>query len=247
MKNSRCLGLIGGLGVGATVHYYENLAHGCDRLGFALDIVITHAQTPRVFAHVEAKDRTGLAEYLNGYILRMKAAGAEMAVIPAITPLFCAKELAATSALPLVSLLDPLIGELTMRKTRRVAIFGTRFVVESDLFGALSGIEVVRPAPEEVDLIHKTYVELAATGEPSAEKHEKLTSLAHGLVTRDRVDAILLAGTDLTLLFNESNTEFPYVDCAALHIREILREVTHGARTALAQVQAGRPPTDCDG
>lgn len=226
MKSSRCLGLIGGLGVGATVHYYENLVRGCDKLGFALDIVITHAQTPRVFAYVEAKDRTGLADYLNGYIRRMKAAGAEMAAIPAVTPLFCAKELAATSAVSIVSLLDPLNRELATRKARRVAIFGTRFVIESDLFGALSGVQVIRPAPDEVDLIHKTYVELAATGEPSAEKHEKLTALAHRLLTRDRVDAILLAGTDLTLLFDESNTDFPYVDCAALHIRDILREVT---------------------
>jgi aspartate racemase len=227
MKNSRCVGLVGGLGIGATVYYYEHLARGCEKLGLAFDIVITHAQTPRVFAYVEARDRTGLAEYLNGYIHRMKAAAAEMAVIPAITPLFCAKELAARSALPIVSLLDPLIAELAARKVRRVAIFGTRFVIESDLFGALSGVEVVRPGPQEVDLIHKTYVDLAATGEPSAEKHEKLTSLAHRLVTRDRVDAILLAGTDLTLLFDESNTDFPHVDCAGLHIREIMREVTN--------------------
>jgi aspartate racemase len=226
MKNSRCVGLVGGLGVGATVHYYEQLARECEKLGFALDIVITHAQTPRVFAYVEARDRTGLAEYLNGYIRRMQAAGAEMATIPAITPLFCAKDLAARSALPIVSILDPLNRELAARKARRVAIFGTRFVIESDLFGALSGVEVVRPAPDEVDLIHKIYVELAATGEPSAEKHEKLTALAHRFVSRNAVDAILLAGTDLTLLFNEGNTDFPHVDCAALHIREILRQVT---------------------
>jgi len=231
MKNSRCLGLIGGLGVGATVHYYEHLARGCEKLGFAPDIVITHAQTPRVFAYVESKDRAGLAEYLNGYIRRMQAAGAEMAVIPAITPLFCTKELTATSALPIVSLLGPLNRELVARKARRIAIFGTRFVIESDLFGALTGVEVVRPASEEVDVIHKTYVELAATGEPSAEKHDKLTALAHRLVARNAVDTILLAGTDLTLLFNESTTDFPHVDCAALHIRDILEEMAKPMRS----------------
>ena len=226
MKNSRCLGLVGGLGVGATIHYYEHLARGCEKLGFALDIVITHAQTPQVFAYVEAKDHSGLAEYLNGYIRRMQAAGAEMAVIPAMTPLYCAKELAETSALPIVSLVDPLNRELAARKARRVAIFGTRFVIESDLFGMLSGVEIVRPGAEEVDRIHETYVELAATGEASPKKHEKLTALAYHLVSRHAVDAILLAGTDLTLLFNESNTDFPAVDCAALHIQEILRQVT---------------------
>jgi aspartate racemase len=226
MNKSRCLGLIGGLGVGATVYYYENLARGCEKLGFALDLVIIHAQTPRVFEYVEAKDRVGLAEYLNGYIRRMKAAGAEMAAIPAITPLFCSKELAATSALPIVSLIDPLIRELQARKARRVAIFGTRFVIESDLFEALSGVEVVRPGAGEVDTIHKTYVDLASTGDASAEEHEKLTALAYHLVSRHAVDTILLAGTDLTLLFNESNTDFPHVDCAALHVREILRVIT---------------------
>ena len=74
--------------------------------------------------------------------------------------------------------------------------------------------------------IEKVPVELAATGKSSAEKLEKLTSLGHRLVARNAVDAILLAGTDLTLLFTESNTDFPHLDCAALHLREILREVT---------------------
>ena len=96
MNKSRCLGLVGGLGVGATVYYYQRLARECEKLGFALDIVIANAQTPSVFAYVEAKDRDGLAEYLNGFITRLKAAGAEMAAIPAITPLYGAKELAAT-------------------------------------------------------------------------------------------------------------------------------------------------------
>lgn len=226
MNKSRCLGLVGGLGVGATVYYYQRLARECEKLGFALDIVIANAQTPSVFAHVEAKDRVGLAEYLNGFIARLKAAGAEMAVIPAITPLYCAMELAATSALPIVSLVDPLNRELAALEARRVTIFGTRFVIESDLFGALNGVEVVRPGPDEVDMIHKTYVELAETGEASPEKYEKLTALAYHLVSYHAVDAILLAGTDLTLLFNEGNTEFPHVDCAALHVREIVRELT---------------------
>jgi hypothetical protein len=91
---------------------YENLSRGCKKLGFALDIVITHAQTPRVFAYVEAKDRDRLADYLNRYIRRMKAAGAGMLAIQTITPLFCPKDLIATSALPMVSLLNPLNKEL---------------------------------------------------------------------------------------------------------------------------------------
>lgn len=47
MNRSRCLGLVGGLGVGATVHYYEKLAQAHAAQGRTPDIVITHAETAR--------------------------------------------------------------------------------------------------------------------------------------------------------------------------------------------------------
>jgi hypothetical protein len=36
---------------------------------------------------------------------------------------------------------------------------------------------------------------------------------------------ILFAGTDLSLIFNETNIQFPYIDSAALHIEAILKNV----------------------
>ena len=226
MQKSRCVGIVGGLGVGATVHYYEQLGKGCEQRGFTLDLLITNAHTPRVFEYVAAEDRAGLAEYLNGYICRMQAAGAEIAVIPAVTPHYCIDELAGMSPLPIVSIFNPLERELVRRVIRRVAIFGTRFVIESDFFGALGGIEIVRPRPEEIELIRTTYVDLAAAGKGTVEQSEKLTAVAKTLVKRDEVNAIILAGTDLTLLFDEATAPFPCVDCAALHIQEILKELT---------------------
>jgi aspartate racemase len=37
------------------------------------------------------------------------------------------------------------------------------------------------------------------------------------------VDAIVLAGTDLALIFDETNTDFPHLDCTKAHIQAILR------------------------
>src|SRR5271155_960930 len=223
MNKSRCLGLVGGLGVGATIHYYQKLAKAHEERGGALDIVIAHAETTRVFEYVQANDREGLAEYLNGFIRRLKAAGAEVTAIPAVTAHFCARELIATSPLPVFNVFEPLVVELGVRGAKRVAVFGTRFVMESALFGELRGVEIVQWRSDEMDNIHKTYVDLARTGKASEEKHRALTALAHTIVKRDGVDAIILAGTDLALLFNETNTDFPYVDCAALHLRAILK------------------------
>jgi len=225
MNKSRCLGLVGGLGVGATIHYYEKLAKAHEAQGRTLDIVIVHAETSRVFEHVQADDRNGLAEYLTGYIRRLEAAGAEVAAIPAVTPHFCVRELIATSSLPVFNIFEPLIQERVARAARRVAVFGTRFVMESALFGEVNEVDIIKSRPHEVDYIHDTYVELARTGKGSEEQHRKLTALAHTLLKRDGLDAIILAGTDLALLFNETNTDFPHLDCAALHLQAILNEL----------------------
>jgi aspartate racemase len=225
MNKTRCLGLVGGLGVGATIHYYEKLAKAHEAQGRTPDIVIVHAETSRVFDYVQADDRKGLAEYLTGYIRRLEAAGAQVAAIPAVTPHFCVRELIAASPLPLFNIFEPLIRELVARAAGRVAVFGTRFVMESALFGEVNEVEIIKARPHEVDYIHDTYVELARTGKFSTEQHSKLTALAHTLIRREGLDAIILAGTDLALLFNETNTDFPNLDCAALHIQAILSEL----------------------
>jgi aspartate racemase len=219
------LGLVGGLGVAATIYYYKELARAHEAQGRTLDIVISHAETSRVFEYVQAGDRAGLAEYLIGFIRRLKAAGAEVAVIPAITPHYCVQELIAVSPLPIFNIFEPLVEELTARSIKRIAVFGTRYSVESNLFGFVKGVEIIRPRVDEVDYIHDTYIELLERGEGSEERHKGLTTLANTLRARDRVEAIVFAGTDLSLLFNETNTEFPHVDCAALHLRAILKSI----------------------
>jgi hypothetical protein len=66
--------------------------------------------------------------------------------------------------------------------------------MESALFGQVNEVEIIKLPPHEVDHIHNTYVELARTGANSEEHHRRLTALAHTLVKRDGVDAIILAG-----------------------------------------------------
>jgi aspartate racemase len=125
--------------------------------------------------------------------------------------------------LPLFNIFEPLVQELKARSVRRIAVFGARYAIESDLFGFVEGVEIVRPRADEVDYIHETYVELLQQGKGSEERHRNMTMLADTLLRRDGVETIVFAGTDLTVLFNGANTEFPYVDCAALHINAILK------------------------
>jgi aspartate racemase len=188
-------------------------------------MVMVHAETSRVLEAAQADDRAGLAAYLIEIIRRLQAAGAEIIAIPSVTTHFCVREVVASSPLPVLDIFQPLIRECGARSVRRATLFGTRFVIESSLFGQVDEVEFVRPRAQEMEYIHKTYVDVAVAGKGTSEQHQGLTALAQEIVQRDKVDAIVLAGTDLVLLFNPSNTDFPYLDCAALHIQAILRTI----------------------
>src|SRR5215475_5256521 len=70
----RNLGLIGGLGPGATIHYYRELAKAN-----AGEMLIVHADMPYVLEQARLGDRDTLARYFARLIERMSRGGAEIA------------------------------------------------------------------------------------------------------------------------------------------------------------------------
>jgi aspartate racemase len=220
---SRCLGLLGGVGVGAAVHYYETLAAAHAAKAEPLPLVMVNADMPTGLGFVAAGDLQGLARYLAGLIGRMRDAGAEFAAIPAVTPHICFDELVPISPLPLVDIAAPLADHLSAQGIRRAALFGTRFTIESAMFGRLADIELVKPRADEITTIHDAYMRMAASGKGAPEDYRALTTMARTLIERDGAETIIFAGTDLSLLFDITSTTFPAIDCAELHIAAILR------------------------
>ena len=71
-------------------------------------------------------------------------------------------------------------------------------------------------------------LELATAGHTSAAGVQALRDIAGAIGRRDRIDAVVLAGTDLNLIFDETSAGFPAFDCAAAHINAILDRATRG-------------------
>jgi aspartate racemase len=219
---AHCLGLIGGLGVGAAVHYYRSLAQAHERRQLPLHLLMTHADLNRVVSGVQANRLDDLADYFAALIAQLKAGGATFAAIPAVTPHICIAELRPRSPLPLVDILEVVRAA---KIAKRIALFGSRFTIETDMFGVLAGNNTIRPQPGEVEQIHEAYMRTASVGEGAEVDRQALTAMARRLMERDGVEAIVFAGTDLALLFNESNPPFPLIDCAQLHLDAILQKL----------------------
>lgn len=228
LPDSQHIGLIGGLGVGAAVIYYWALAAGCADRGLVPRMTIVHAHSPTALAHVAAGRIEEVADYLAGFVAELRSAGATLFAIPAVTPHIALGPLRARESMPIVDMLEVTARGLRERGLSRVALFGTRFAIETSLFGALDSFDVVSPRPQEIDEIHRVYLELATAGHTSAAGVEALREIGRALCGREGVDAIVLAGTDLNLIFDEATAGFPAFDCAAAHVHEILNRATSG-------------------
>jgi aspartate racemase len=205
--------------------YYKALVDAHLALGLSPRLLMIHADVRYVLSKAAARETKELAEYLAGLLKQLALGGAEIASIPAFSPQVCAAELAAMAPLPLISLLDAISEAAEKKRLRRVAVFGARVTMETHLFGRLSDIEVIMPSRDEVDLIADTYVRVVEEARASDEDFNLLRALAHTLIKRERLDAIVLAGTDLAFVFNPSNTDFPHLDGARVHVEAIMQQI----------------------
>ena len=220
------LGLVAGLGVGAGVFYYRSLVNAHLARGLSPALLMVHADVRRVMALAAAREAQELAAYLTGLLQQLANGGAKMATIPAFAPQVCAQELAAGSPLPLISILDVIVDEVVRRGLQRIAVFGARVTMETKLFGRLhSCVDVVSPGMQEMDRVSEIYRKIVETEQASPEDYDTLRELACTLVERERLDAILLAGTDLSLVFHPGNTDFPHLDGARAHINAIMNQL----------------------
>ena len=171
-------------------------------------------------------EREALADYLAGFVAEFADANLEFAAVSAVAPHICIDQLNARTSLPIVSLLEVTRVELERRGLKRVTLFGNRASIETQLFGGLPNTEVVPPQPDEITLIHDTYSAIARAGCATADETTILRGLAQLICSRDAVQAVVLAGTDLSVVFNETNTNFPAVDCAKLHVAAIAQRLS---------------------
>jgi aspartate racemase len=222
---TRTFGLVAGLGVGAGIFYYKSLVDAHLARGLLPRLLMVHADVRYVMSQAAARETTQLAEYLAGLLQQLALGGAEIATIPAFSPQICAAELAAITPLPLISLLDAISSEVERRRFSRVAIFGARVTMETQMFGSLRGTEVIMPTPDEIDAIADIYARVVEEARASDEDFNRLRMLAHTLIQREQLDGIVLAGTDLAFVFNPGNADFPHVNGARVHVEAIMQQI----------------------
>ena len=78
------------------------------------------------------------------------------------------------------------------------------------------------PQGADVDSVHDTYIAMATAVSATEDQRELLVSIGEKLCREQGADAVALAGTDLFLAFDGVDCGYRVVDCARVHIDDIV-------------------------
>lgn len=215
------IGLIGGIGPAATDFYYRRLIAEFAKRGQPLELTIVHADAPTLLTNLAAHDVAAQVAIYQEITARLKAAGAECVAVTSIAGHFCIEAFAAVSPLPIINMISAIREAVAAQRLGRIGILGTRTVMETGLYGSLSEIELIAPRGAMRDDVHMAYASMAAAGVVTDAQRAVFDTAVRQLLGEDQVEAILLGGTDLALVYSEADAPFPIVDCAGIHAQAI--------------------------
>lgn len=217
------VGMIVGIGPAATDYYYRHLITTMAREGRDLELTMAHADTPTLLRHqMENNQAAQVAIYLR-LADRLQRCGVERMAVTSIAGHFCIEEFKKVSPIPVIDLLETVNAEVQRQGLKKVGLLGTRVVMESRFYGALKGVEVI-PPPHNLTAVHDAYVSMASLGMATEQHREVFMQAAKTMTQEFGCESVLMAGTDLALVFNnKSDPGFPVFDCALVHAAAIAR------------------------
>ena len=225
----KILGMIGGTGPESTVEYYRRLIatyHARVSESGAPPIIINSVDNKNLVKWFTAGELARVVDFLAAEIERLARAGADFALIAAVTPHLVFDELQQGARIPLLSIVEATADAATKAGLRRLALFGTRFTMQAALFPEAferRGMTIVVPNEKQQEFIHEKYMGELFVGAILDETRGALVDIVETMKQRDNVDGLILGGTELSLILREPTAAgLPVLDTTQIHVETAL-------------------------
>jgi aspartate racemase len=223
------IGIIGGLGPESTIEYYRSIiASYGERIpdGSYPSIIINSIDLKKVLDLVSVNELAELAEYLVSEIHRLASAGAEHGLIAANTPHIVFDEVRRRSPIPLISIVEATCEAAKALGLRKLGLFGARFTMQGRFYPEVfskDGIALAVPDERDQAYIHHIYLNELVKGIIRPETREQLLTIVDRLKESQGIQALVLGGTELSLILREPTVrDIPVLDTAKIHAKAIV-------------------------
>lgn len=217
------IGLVGGLSWHSTLHYYQGINQAIQsKLGeLHSGKMILHSLN---FADVITPWQRGnwdqALEPIIDAINALEHAGAEAFLICSNAVHYFATTLAEKTMMPLIHISDSVSKAIKKQSLKTVALLGTQFTMEADFYPEhlkAHGIDVITPELADRRVIdHLIFSELTQ-GKVSDNARQMVTEIIRKLQSLG-AEGIVLACTELPMLFADRNNDFILFDTVDIHV-----------------------------
>ena len=228
----KTLGIIGGIGPETTIDYYRSILGlykqrtGSEHQPGILIQSIDLRQMQDWFAESRWADVT---EYLVANVENLARGGADFAILAANTAHIVFDEVARRSPLPLISVVEVTCERARALGLKRLGLIGTKYTMTAPFYPEAIqriGLELVIPRPPDIELIHNIYFNELLFNQFKAESREAILAIIERLQHEERIDGLILGGTELPLLLRGSTVAgVAYLDTTLIHVERIVNEI----------------------
>ena len=247
----KTIGLLGGCSNVATAEYYRFLNDAVNaRLGGwdIAETLIAGMNFGNIEALVRAGDWSTLEAYMQHKVDVLVAGGADILLCVSNTLHKPLEKMIKPDHVKLIHIADPTAEAIRARGLTRVALFGTRPVMQLDYLRAryrdLHGIDVVVPDDAEQAEIDRVIFDELVRGDIREGSRQRYLEIADRLRREEGAEGLILGCTEIFLLVDQPDApDFPMFNTARLHcdaaVRCALTGLVTGQRNPRRQMKAG--------
>jgi aspartate racemase len=219
----KTIGLVGGMSWESSAHYYRLLNEAVKaRLGGLHSAKCILASVD--FAEIEPLQRDerwdDAGAILNRAALGLERAGAELLLICANTMHKVADQMMQGVHIPLVHIADVTAERVRGAGVRRVALLGTRYVMEQDFYRQRlterHGLEVMVPGPADRGEVNRVIFEELVLGRIEPRSKARYVAVMDELV-RAGAEGVIAGCTEITMLVQQRDVSVPLFDTTEIH------------------------------
>jgi aspartate racemase len=177
-------------------------------------------------ACIDRDDWRGVGELMLVSARKLGLAGASFLICPDNTIHQALDYVVTRSPLPWLHIAEVVAAEAKARGFRRVALTGTRWLVDGDVYPpklAARGIECVRPTREERAEVSRIIMDELVRSVFKPEATAYLQRLIARMKQEERCDAVILGCTELPLVMDDQRSPLPTLDSTRLLARAALK------------------------
>jgi aspartate racemase len=218
---------------------YRTICEGGEQFSRVYDhpeVSMHSAPFSEYVSRIDRDDWRGVAEIMLASAEKLAKAGADFLICPDNTIHRAFGYVVERSPLPWLHIGEVVAVEAAARGFTRLALTGTRYLVESDVYPAVlsaRGIAFVRPNAAERQEIHRIIMDELVHGIFKPEAVVYFQRTIGRMKNADACDAVVLGCTEIPLIVNDDNVSLPTLDSTRLLARAALRRAVGAAAVTL--------------